>query len=127
MSLPDEMLSENALPHLKELRIRYGNPRTATISIEDIEPVLLHPGLERLYLVAFDYTSLSLRWMRWPLHPNPALQILHLRECFIDAPGLHDVLTRFRKLHTLHILFGANRRCEPAYDIERDQSTSRST
>ncbi|OAG10882.1 uncharacterized protein CC84DRAFT_1214169 [Paraphaeosphaeria sporulosa] len=117
----DETLSDNALPHLKELRIRHRDSESGSISIADIEAVLLHPGLERLYLLGFDWTSFSLRKTRWPLHPNPAIRILDLRECFIDATGLRDVLTRFRNLHTLHILFGDSRRDDPSFDTDREQ------
>lgn len=120
-TLTNETLADNALPHLKEVRIRHGDSQDGSISIADIEAVLLHPGLERLYLLGFDWTSHSIRKARWPLHPNTTLQILDLRECLIDAPGVRNVLARFQNLHTLHILLGDSRRDSPSFDTDREQ------
>ncbi|KAF2443697.1 hypothetical protein P171DRAFT_486417 [Karstenula rhodostoma CBS 690.94] len=119
-TLTNETLADNALPRLKELRIRHGDCEDGSISISDIEAVLLHPGLERLYLLGFDWSSFGLRKARWPLHPNPTLQILDLRDCLVDTQGLRNILERFESLHTLHIILGDSRRENPSFDMIED-------
>lgn len=108
--LSNETLSDNALPSVKELRLRHGDCTDGSLRISDIEPVFLHPSLERLHLLGFDWLSFGLQSAKWPLHQSDTLQVLDLRDCLVDAFSLRNIFPRFRNLHTLHIILGDSRR-----------------
>ncbi|KAJ4347996.1 uncharacterized protein N0V89_009368 [Didymosphaeria variabile] len=121
--LSDETLAENALPQLKEVRLRHADCTDGSLGISDIEAILLHPGLERLHLLGFDWTSFGLDKAKWPLYPNPTLQMLDLRECLVDAYSLSNIFARFHNLHTLHIILGDSRRESSSGRYSREQGS----
>lgn len=97
------------LPCLKHVRLRTGDATEGTTGMSRIEAILLHPHLETLRLLGFDWTGHEALQMKWN-DRMCNLESLQLKESIVDERGLQQILTRCRKLVRLSIELGDSRR-----------------
>ncbi|KAF7563178.1 hypothetical protein G7046_g955 [Stylonectria norvegica] len=106
---PIPKLRNTLLPNLREVRVRTADCVDNTSGVFEIEWILLHPGLERLRLLGFDWTSEEIRKLKWPA-TRYNLQLLQLKECIVDDNSLLHILLQCEHLRSLSIELCDSRR-----------------
>ncbi|KAI5459484.1 hypothetical protein BGZ63DRAFT_426752 [Mariannaea sp. PMI_226] len=118
----NKTVSSFGFPHLKELRLKTV-PNDGAYDIGDMEPILLHPGIETLRLLGIAWVGVKAQEMQWREIPS-SVRILELHDCLFDAAGIEDVLLRFPKLESLTIHHGSPSRAmytELEWDVKMDE------
>ncbi|KAH8670884.1 hypothetical protein BX600DRAFT_457741 [Xylariales sp. PMI_506] len=93
----------HCFPCLREVRLRYSGASHVP-SVSEIEDVLLHPGVQQLHLSVFSWCQDDVVEMKWQ-GCTSGVKHLEMVDCFVDAPGLLDMLTRCSRVERLSIHF----------------------
>jgi hypothetical protein len=97
-----DAFSNFGFPQLKELRLVSDNADSTDIA--ELEPILLHPGIEKLCLSRLFWSEVTLTNMQWS-EISSSIRVLELNECILDAQGTKNMLQRFPKLQSLTLSY----------------------
>ncbi|KAJ3548448.1 hypothetical protein NM208_g995 [Fusarium decemcellulare] len=88
------------LTHLEEVRIRLADLSAFPISIDDLEPALLHPRLKKLRLYGDMWLKNNIQKLKLPDEPWN-LEYLEVKESLFTHSSLKSILTHCKSLKSL--------------------------